>query len=126
MELFRKLLLTSILTLIAQGTAAQIVAGVLIAFCALLLNLQLRPFASPALRAVNVMAQLNLFFVLFVGLCLKVQINGETSGRVYNAIVLLLTLLPVLLPALLAAYVKLAAPGREEAGEAVDSWSLEE
>ena len=126
MELFRKLLLTSCLALIAQGTAAQVVAGVLIAFFALLLNLQLRPFASPALRVVNIMAQLNLFFVLFVGLCLKVQIRGDSSADVYNAVVACLTLLPVLLPALLAAYIKLGGPGRDEMGEAADGWSIEE
>ena len=126
MELFRKLLLTSILALIAHGTAAQVVAGLLIAFAALLLNMQLRPFASTALRAVNVMAQLNLFFMLFIGLCLKVQINGETSAGVYNSIVSLLTLLPIGLPALLAAYIWVVGREKDEMNEAADSWGLEE
>ena len=60
MELVRKLLLTSILALIAPGSAGQIVVGLLIAFVMLLFNLKLQPYADRALNMMNQFAQLNL------------------------------------------------------------------
>lgn len=52
-ELLRKLMLTSILSLVAPGSAGQVVVGLLIAFAALLLNLRLKPFADDTLNFIN-------------------------------------------------------------------------
>ena len=52
-ELGRKLLLTSILSLIAPGSAGQVCVGILLAFAALLLNLRLKPYAGGGLNLVN-------------------------------------------------------------------------
>ena len=73
-ELIRKLLLTSILALIAPGSAGQVVVGILIAFITLLAALIKAPYAMPRLNVVAQVAQLNLFFLLFVGLLLKVRL----------------------------------------------------
>ena len=60
-ELLRKLALTSILALIAPGSAGQVVVGLLLAFVMLLFNLALKPYAEKAMNLVNIIAQLNLF-----------------------------------------------------------------
>ena len=56
------------------------VVGMLIAFLALLLNLQLRPFAEETLNFMNQAAQLNMFMFLLVALLLKVNIDGDQSA----------------------------------------------
>ena len=73
MELVRKLCLTSILALIAPGSAGQIVVGLLMAFALLIANLKVKPYAVDALNGVNQIVQLNLFFVLLVALLLKAR-----------------------------------------------------
>ena len=71
-ELFRKLILTSVISLVAPGSATQVTVGCLISFVMLLLNLKLQPFYMATLNEVNTIAQLNLFFFLFVGILLCV------------------------------------------------------
>lgn len=45
------------------------------------------------------MAQVSLWFFLFVALLLKVQVNGDaTDSRLFNAIIVVLTSVPVVLP----------------------------
>lgn len=107
MELLRKLALTSILALIATGSAGQVVVGLLIAFAALLLNLHYKPFADDTLNTVNTLAQLNLFFVLFVALLLKVDLDGSGSSSFFSFVVGALTIVPIALPVLLKLYIKL-------------------
>ena len=74
MELIRKLALTSILALIAPGSAGQVVVGILIAFTTLVAALIISPYAQKSLNLVGQVAQLNLFFLLFVALLLKVRL----------------------------------------------------
>jgi len=73
-ELIRKLALTSILALIAPGSAGQVVVGILIAFTTLVAALIISPYAQKSLNLVGQVAQLNLFFLLFVALLLKVRL----------------------------------------------------
>ena len=80
-ELVRKLVLTSILALIAPGSAGQVVVGLLIAFVTLMLNLALKPYKNAGLNLFNTIAQFSLFFFLFVGLLLKVNLDGDSSVR---------------------------------------------
>ncbi len=128
-ELLRKLALTSILALIAPGSAGQVVSGLLIAFVLLVWNLHTRPFAEEGLNTVNQIAQLNLvrrcsahlraraaahcaacprpqFFVLLVALLLKVNLDGEGGSRFFGGIVGVLIFVPVALPILLKLYVR--------------------
>ena len=107
MELLRKLALTSILALIATGSAGQVVVGLLIAFFMLILNLRFKPYAEETLNTVNTLAQLNLFFVLFVALLLKVDLDGQGGSGFFSFIVGVLTVVPIALPLILKAYIKL-------------------
>jgi hypothetical protein len=103
-ELGRKLILTSILALVVPGSATQVTVGVLVAFAMLLLFQRLRPYATPGMNFVASVAQVNLFCFLFVGLLLKVRLNGDaTDSRLFNAIVGILSVVPVALPALVKA-----------------------
>jgi hypothetical protein len=70
-ELVRKLALTSILALIAPGSAGQVLVGLLLAFFALLATLSFAPYAQSRLNLVGQMAQAHLFFLLLVALLLK-------------------------------------------------------
>ena len=111
--MIRKLLLTSILALIAPLSAGQVVAGLLIAFFALLLNLRMSPFADDALNNVNTLAQLNLFFFLLVALLLKVNLDGENDSRFYVGIVGTLSIFPLSMPMVIALYMRSRRAGLE-------------
>ena len=100
-ELGRKLALTSILALIAPGTAGQVVVGLLLALFMLLLNSRFKPYAAELLNSVNVYAQLNLTLFLLVALLLKVDLDQRGSASFYTGIVAFLSIVPVLLPMLL-------------------------
>ena len=75
-ELVRKLMLTSILALIAPGSAGQITVGLLIAFATLLATQILSPYAQRRLNHVGQAAQIHLFFLLLVALLLKARSAG--------------------------------------------------
>ena len=140
-ELIRKLLLTSILALIAPLSAGQVVAGLLIAFFALILNLHMRPFAEGALNTVNTLvrvwraarvgchsgcsltaaspprarqqAQLNLFFFLLVALLLKVNLDDSGDSRFYVGIVGALSIFPLSMPMVVTLYMRSRRTGLE-------------
>jgi hypothetical protein len=77
---------------------------VLVAFCMLLLFQRHRPYSAPGMNFVASVAQVNLYFFLFVGLLLKVRLNGDaTDSKLFNALVGLLSVVPVALPMLLKA-----------------------
>ena len=88
----RKLALTSILGLIAPGSAGQVVVGLLLAFVALMANLRLKPYADDGLNFVSQTSQLNLFFFLFVALLLKVNLDGQGDAHFFGVIVGVLSL----------------------------------
>ena len=87
----RKLALTSILGLIAPGSAGQVVVGCMLAFVALMANMRLKPYADSGLNFVSQTSQLNLFFFLFVALLLKVNLDGQGDAHFFSFIVGILT-----------------------------------
>ena len=113
MELIRKLALTSILALIAPGSAGQIVVGLLLAFAMLLATMQLRPYAHPTLNLVAQSAQLNLFFLLLVAVLLKLDIDGEGDGNFFSGIVTALCIVPIGMPFLIRLYLRFVGGGLE-------------
>ena len=145
-ELGRKLILTSILALVAPGSATQgaplarsrgarrvcdigsrallpppVTIGTLTAFCMLLLFQRHRPYASPGMNFVASVAQVNLFFVLFVGLLLKVRLNGDaTDSKLFNAIVTILSVVPIALPVALKATTVAGTLDGDELEDAMD------
>ena len=106
-ELGRKLVLTSILTLIAPGSAGQVLVGLLIAFFMLVLNLRLRPYADSGLNSMNALSQYNLFFFLLVALLLKVNLDGDASKDFFSYIVGVLTVVPIVIPIGIRLYIRL-------------------
>ena len=106
-ELVRKLLLTSILALIAPGSAGQVVVGFLLAFIMLMANLRIRPFAEEGLNTINAIAQLNLCAFLFVALLLKVDVDGQSGSGFFTAIVGALSIVPIALPLFIKVWLKL-------------------
>ena len=78
-ELIRKLALTSILALIVPGSAGQIVCGLLISFATLVATLVVSPYAQRRLNLIGQVAQMHLFFLLFVALLLKVCLSSPLS-----------------------------------------------
>jgi hypothetical protein len=125
-ELFRKLILTSILALVQPGSATQVVVGFLVAFACLMLNMRIKPYASQQLNFVNTMAQLNLFFFMFVALLLKVNIDDAagSDSKFFTVIVGGMSVLPVALPLAIKAFIKLGSFGRggkDEMGDVADS-----
>ena len=104
MELLRKLALTSILALIAPGSAGQVVVGLLLAFVMLLANLSLKPYAESGMNLVNFIAQLNLFFFLFLALLLKVNLDGQQDSAFFGGLVALLSIVPIALPIIIRVY----------------------
>ena len=94
-------MLTSILALIAPGSAGQVVAGLLIAFVMLFINVKMKPYASGLLNFVSVISQTNLFCFLLVALLLKVNLDGESRSGFFSFIVGFLSLVPIVLPILI-------------------------
>jgi len=97
-ELLRKLALTSILALIAPGTAGQVVVGLLLALFMLLLTLHLKPYKFDILNSVNAYTQLNLLLLFLLALLLKVNLDERGGAFFYNGMVGFLALAPLLLP----------------------------
>lgn len=106
-------MLTSILALIAPGSAGQVVVGLLVAFFTLLATLRFAPYAEAQLNLVGQAVQANLFFVLLVGLLLKLDVDGEADRSFFAGITSALCVLPVALPVALAAYTRFVAGGLE-------------
>ena len=51
--MFRKIVLTVILSFIAPGSASQVVAGLILSFIVLLINIYGKPFVTPSLNHVR-------------------------------------------------------------------------
>ena len=113
LELIRKLALTSILALIAPGSAGQVVVGLLLAFVMLLATMQLQPYAHPTLNLLAKSAQLNLFLLLLVALLLKLDVDGEGDARFFSGIVTALCIFPIGMPFLIRMYLRFVGGGLE-------------
>ena len=85
-----KLVLTSVLLFIAPGTAAQILAGVLITFLVLIIYLRMLPYAVKAVRRIAYACNLVIFLLMLLALGLKANVsvgNGRRSDLFYSACV---------------------------------------
>eukprot|EP00729_Bicosta_minor_P010749 gene10749-21976_t len=66
-DLFRKLLLVSIIVFVADGTSLQLAVGAIFAVGGLVLQLMYKPFAHPSENALAAVSQTILAIVLIVG-----------------------------------------------------------
>ena len=74
-----KLLITGILGFVMPGTAAQIVAGNVLAFCVLIGYLWFRPYREKAVFLVGFSAALVLSIFFYVALLIKTQVSYRCS-----------------------------------------------
>ena len=70
-----KLVLTSVLLFIAPGSAAQILAGVLITFLVLVVYLRVLPYAVKAVRRIAYACNLVIFLLMLLALGLKANVS---------------------------------------------------
>lgn len=78
-EMSNKLLITGILGFVMPGTAAQIVAGNVLAFCVLILYLWFHPYREKAVFLVGFSAALVLSIFFYVALLIKTQVSYRRS-----------------------------------------------
>jgi len=123
-ELVRKLALTSILALIAPGSAGQVVVGFILAFVTLLAIGAVKPYADARLNALNCVTQINLVAFLFVALLLKVNVDNEGSAGFFNVIVGCMSILQIALPLGIKAYMLLYGSSEARAITRDNAWQL--
>ena len=96
-EMFRKLLMTSILVFIKPGTPGQLASGAMITFVFLIIGHVYRPFCSSRLNSLNVIALTAQFCTLFIGIMICLldvnQSKGGASDLVDRSIISIMILL---------------------------------
>ena len=123
-ELVRKLALTSILALIAPGSAGQVVVGFILAFVTLLAIGAIKPYADARLNALNCVTQINLVAFLFVALLLKVNVDNEGSAGFFNVVVGCMSILPIALPLGIKVYMVCYGSSEARAITRESAWQL--
>jgi hypothetical protein len=78
-ELFRKLLLSGILSLVGRGSIAQAVLGTVISFAFFALHLRLLPYKSPTLNVIKAVSEVQMFAVLLLSVVLQQHNVGFDS-----------------------------------------------
>eukprot|EP00293_Proteomonas_sulcata_P001276 CAMPEP_0184324398 /NCGR_PEP_ID=MMETSP1049-20130417/134992_1 /TAXON_ID=77928 /ORGANISM="Proteomonas sulcata, Strain CCMP704" /LENGTH=729 /DNA_ID=CAMNT_0026646141 /DNA_START=258 /DNA_END=2447 /DNA_ORIENTATION=- len=76
-EMFRKLLMTSILVFLYEGEPAQLAAGLLITQIALVLTMWLNPFITNGLNSLQAFSLFAQWLTLFVGILIMVNDRSE-------------------------------------------------
>jgi hypothetical protein len=72
-ELFRKLMLTGVLTLILPGSDSQIAIAVLFAMFGFFMYVYCKPYRDPRDNEFAIIAQFAVFLILYIGLVLKMR-----------------------------------------------------
>ena len=101
-EMFRKLLFTSVIMFLAQGTSTQIVWAMFISFCWLLGHLMTQAYKEVGDSMLQTCSMLGIFLSLWLGLLVKVGIDQELdlpdnpiASAVYEWIAAGINMLPV-------------------------------
>ncbi len=94
----KKMLLTGAVTLIGDGSSAQLVVGMMIVMANLLFTLKLGPFVDDTDDALSFLSSLQMFFTLLLGLLLK---TDDVTDPTYDhqsmgVLLVLLSVLPFL------------------------------
>jgi hypothetical protein len=78
-ELFRKLLLPGILSLVGRGSIAQAALGTVISFAFFALHLNVKPYKSPTLNIIQAILEAQIFPVLLLSVILQQHNVGFDS-----------------------------------------------
>jgi hypothetical protein len=79
-DTFKRLMLTGVLVLIAQGSAVQIVVGMCLSLLFLKLYDISRPHADQAIYAIETVSQWQVFFIFFLALLLKADFGSVQTA----------------------------------------------
>ena len=88
-EMFRKLLLTSILQFVAPGSATQLTVATLLNFAALCVSFNWSPFLENSVDHFNQVSLVQLFLTTFSGLLLFVQPSGSADHLYFSIIIVI-------------------------------------
>merc|ERR1740130_1964432 len=101
-EMFRKLLFTSLIMFLAQGTATQIVIAMFISFTWLVAHLIIQAYKEAADSWLQTCSMLGIFLSLWLGLIIKVGIVDELdlpgnplASAMYEGLTALVNMLPL-------------------------------
>jgi hypothetical protein len=86
-ETANRLLLTGILVLIEQGSAVQIVIGILLSLLFIFLYDLFSPFDDPVITSVKSISQWQIFFVFFIALLFKADFSSIDSAALTGTII---------------------------------------
>ena len=87
-EMFRKLLLTSILQFVAPGSATQLTFATLVNFTSLCVSFNWSPFLDDSVDAFNQVSLVQLFLTTFSALLLFVQPSGSADTLYFNVLLI--------------------------------------
>ena len=82
--MFEKMVLTGALVLVADGSATQILLGLLVCFIFLLLLGNLKPYPERRDDVLAQSAQIQLFLTLLAALIVKVQVGGVYEAELFS------------------------------------------
>ena len=106
-EMFRKLVFTSIIMFLSSGPSSQIVVAMAIAFVALILHLHTQAYKDEPDSWLQTSSLTAIFVTLWVGLLHKTGVTAEldapgssTASSVYEAILMTVTSMPIVVAAL--------------------------
>ena len=103
-EMFRKLVFTSIIMFLSSGPSSQIVVAMAIAFLALILHLHTQAYKDEPDSWLQTSSLVSIFVTLWVGLLHKTGVTAElgddapgssTASAVYEAILTTVTSMPI-------------------------------
>jgi len=98
-EMFRKLLMTSVLVFVKAGTPGQMSTGAMITFAFLMVATSYRPFCTAGLNSLNVLSLVAQFCTLFVGINIALldlvpkDVSGGADDKVDRAIIQIMVVL---------------------------------
>jgi hypothetical protein len=83
-ELLRKFLLTSVMSMVSPGSAAQVVMGLLVAFAAVVLYSRVSPYEDASNNSLGFFAQLNLARIWLAALLVRCCPSEHHSHRMHS------------------------------------------
>jgi len=83
-EMFRKLLLTSILQFVEPGSATQLTFAILVSFAAVLIGINYTPYPDSQTDYLSQVALTQLFLASFAGLLLFVEVDDKTDRSYFE------------------------------------------
>ena len=114
-EIVRKLLLTSCIIFVGDGTSSQVLVGLLVSIVSLSLHLSLQPFAENTDDHIQTMSLSVLVLAHIAGLALKVNIATEDGYNkvVFDAVLVALPIVAFVAGLWLTVYESVLLPCRE-------------